>query len=77
MCTGLDTFKLKFMSVFTLERKYGFESPESRLLLMDAELETVSQKVTWFPFSSPSLVVISLKIMTGIKFNTKGRAHVQ
>lgn len=77
VCTGLHTFELKFMSVLSLERKYGFKSPESTLLLIDAELETVSQKVTWFPSPSSSLVVISLKTRTGVKFNTKGRAHVQ
>ena len=43
--TGLDTFELKFMSIFSLERKHGFKSPELRQLLMDVELETVFQKV--------------------------------
>lgn len=61
MCTGLDTWELKFMSVLLLERKYGFEPLESRLLLMDVELGTVSQKMTWFPSASPSLVVVSLE----------------
>lgn len=44
-----------------LERRYSVNPQESRLLWMDAESWIVSQKVTWFPFFSPSLVVMSLE----------------